>query len=169
MRPSRRSTDWARPRSALCERLRAWLASDDRGSASLEFLTVGVLLLVPVVYLVLALASVQSAALGVEGAARHAARVASLAGDERSAEIVVERSVRVALADYGIDADAASVRLDCGRANDCSAPGARVRVDVDARVVLPLVPSFLGLDRFANVAVAGHATQTVSRFAAVGG
>ena len=53
-----------------------WISrlSDD-GSASLEFITVGLLLLVPLVYLVLTIAAVQGAALGVEGAARQASRV----------------------------------------------------------------------------------------------
>lgn len=39
----------------------------DDGTASLEFLTVGILLLVPLVYLVLAVAAIQAGALGVEG------------------------------------------------------------------------------------------------------
>ena len=39
------------------------------------------LLLVPIVYLVLALASVQGGALAVEGAARQAARIAVQSGD----------------------------------------------------------------------------------------
>ena len=47
---SRRSTD---------------LLTGERGSASLEFLTVGMILLVPLVYLVLAVAAIQAAALGV--------------------------------------------------------------------------------------------------------
>lgn len=45
------------------------LAADDSGSASLEFVTVGLLLLVPTVYLVVALSALESASFGVEGAA----------------------------------------------------------------------------------------------------
>jgi len=136
----------------------------ERGSASLEFLTVGVLLLVPLVYLVLALASVQGGALAVEGAARQAARVAIAAGDRDATESVVERTVAVALADYGIDADAASVDIDC-QAADCAAPGSRIRVSVRATVRLPLVPDVLDLDRLGSVPLDASATQTVSRFA----
>ncbi|MCA1943576.1 MAG: pilus assembly protein, partial [Yonghaparkia sp.] len=47
----------------------------DRGSASLEFLVAGLLMLVPLVYLILTLGTIQSAALATEGAARQAARV----------------------------------------------------------------------------------------------
>ena len=77
--------------------------SSERGSASLEFLTVGMILLVPLVYLVLVVAAIQGGALAVEGAARQAARVAVLAATQASADAAVDRVVRVALADYGVD------------------------------------------------------------------
>lgn len=142
---------------------RSRLSADD-GSASLEFLTVGVLLLVPLVYLVLAVAAVQAGALGVEGAARQAARVAVLAADRDASDAAVDRAVRVTLADYGIDAAEASVTVDCDGA-DCHEPGARVTVSVVARVELPLVPDVLSLSTIGSVPVEATATQTVSRFA----
>ncbi|RII97030.1 hypothetical protein DZF97_17400, partial [Clavibacter nebraskensis] len=65
--------------------MRPWNAwADDRGSAVLEFITAGVLLLVPLVYLVLAMSAIQGAALGTEGAARQAARVYVRADDDAS-------------------------------------------------------------------------------------
>ena len=85
----------------------------EAGSASIEFLTVGLLLLVPLVYLVLALAAVQGAALGVEGAARQASRMFVQAHDEASAESAAHDAISVALADYGMDAGGARVRIDC--------------------------------------------------------
>lgn len=148
MRPSRRSTD---------------SRADERGSASLEFLTVGIILLVPLVYLVLAVAAVQAGALGVEGAARQAARVAVLAADQGASDAAVERAVRVALADYGLDAGAASVTVTCDGV-DCFEPEARVSVRVIARVELPLVPDFLSLSAIGSVPIEASATQTVSRF-----
>lgn len=142
---------------------RSRLSADD-GSASLEFLTVGVLLLVPLVYLVLAVAAVQAGALGVEGAARQAARVAALAADRDASNAAVDRAVRITLADYGIDVAAASVAVACDR-DDCLEPGARVSVSVVARVELPLVPDVLSLSAIGSVPVGATATQTVSRFA----
>jgi hypothetical protein len=136
----------------------------ERGSASLEFLTVGIILLVPLVYLVLALAAIQAGALGVEGAARQAARVAVAATTASDSDAAVTRVVQVALADYGIDEAAASVTVRCDRA-DCSEAGARVSVSVAARVELPLVPDFLALSAVGTVPVEASATQTVSRFA----
>src|SRR6187431_3213894 len=108
MQPSKRSIDDGDPAAHVDSMLR-----EERGSASLEFLTVGMLLLVPIVYLVLALASVQGGALAVEGAARQAARIAVQSGDLSLAESAVDRAVRVTLADYGVDADAASVVIEC--------------------------------------------------------
>ena len=66
--------------------------SSEAGSASLEFLTVGVILLVPLVYLVLAMSAIQAGALAVEGAARQAARVAVQAIDSGAADVAVEAS-----------------------------------------------------------------------------
>ena len=136
----------------------------DDGTASLEFLTVGVLLLVPLVYLVLAVAAIQAGALGVEGAARQAARVAVLGAETGASDAAVERAVRVTLDDYGIDAGAASVSVTCDRA-DCTDAGAHVTVAVRARVQLPLVPDVLALSAVGSVPIEASATQTVSRFA----
>ena len=54
-------------------RWRRW--TDDDGNASLEFITAGMILLLPLVYLVLVVAAVQAGSLAVEGAARQAVRV----------------------------------------------------------------------------------------------
>ncbi|MFF2369707.1 TadE family protein [Agromyces sp. NPDC058110] len=156
---SRRSGDAAESPSTRGLRL-----GDDRGSASLEFLTVGLLLLVPIVYLVLSLAAIQAAAFAVEGAARHAARIAADGpGGAARASGDVERAVRIALEDFGIDADSASVTIEC-ESPEC-APGERLDVTVAARVSLPLVPDVLDLPGLASVPVESAATQTISRFA----
>jgi hypothetical protein len=165
MRRSRRSTDGTGVWRAIRRRLTT--LAHEHGSASLEFLTVGIILLVPLVYLVLALAAVQAGALAVEGAARQAARVAVIAADRGESDAAVDRAVRVALADYGIDAAAAFVRVTCDR-TECLEPGARVSVSVLARVELPLVPDFLALTAVGSVPIEASATQTVSRFAGAG-
>jgi hypothetical protein len=151
MRRSRRSSDAPRGRLGA-----------ERGSASLEFLTVGMILLVPLVYLVLAVASIQAAALGVEGAARQAARVAVLRADGTGPTADVERTVRVVLADYGVEAGAASVDLSCSA--ECDEPGSRITVSVRAAVALPLVPQALASSSIGTVQLASSATHTVSRF-----
>ncbi|MFT2815846.1 hypothetical protein [Leifsonia sp. A12D58] len=137
---------------------------DDSGSASLEFITVGMILLVPLVYLVLALSAVQGGALAVEGAARQAARVYVLAADDAAARAGAARAVEVALADYGLENQAVTVQVDCETPDRCLTPRSGVTVTVRVVVPLPLVPDVLSLGNVAALPVEGTATQIVSRF-----
>jgi hypothetical protein len=137
----------------------------DGGSASIEFLTVGLLLLVPLVYLVLALAAAQGAALGVEGAARQASRVFVQSRDEGSAEAAAHDAIAVTLGDYGVDAGDARVRIAC--APDparCLTRRGFVTVRIDASVELPLVPPALGTVLPLRIPLQAVATEQVSRF-----
>lgn len=142
-------------------RSRRW--SDDDGSAALEFVTVGLLLLLPLVYLILVVAAVQSGALASEAAARHAARLFVQHTDVASAEAVARRTVDFTLADYGVDADASAVSISCSPAA-CLEPGALVSVRVTVSVPLPLVPQALPGDFPLSVDLAASAAQRVSRF-----
>jgi Flp pilus assembly protein TadG len=134
------------------------------GSASLEFLTAGLILLIPLVYLVVALSAIQGGAMAVEGAARQAARVYVQSPDADEAIARAARAVEFGLADYGIDAADADVRIDCESSRDCLARQNTVTVTVDVLVPLPLVPDVLSLRNLASVPVQASATQTVSRF-----
>ncbi len=143
------------------------LAASDDGSASLEFITVGVLLLVPLVYLVLVVSSLQSASLGVEGAARQASRVFVQAESEADARAAAERAIRVTLADYGLDADDAEVAISCRPdPADCLARRGFVTVEIATVVPLPLAPPVLAVAVPLGVPVQALATEQVSRFRA---
>jgi Flp pilus assembly protein TadG len=72
--------------------------STEDGNAIVEFHFLGLLLLVPLVYLMLAILDVQRASYGVTQAAREAARVYSVTGDQGQAEF----AARVALDDQRI-------------------------------------------------------------------
>jgi len=157
----RRSRRWA-------SRVARWLrdaARDDRGSASLEFITVGVLLLVPTVYLVLALSALESASFGVEGAARQATRVFVQSESEGAAESAARTAIQVTLADYGLDAQNAHVSISC-RPNpaDCLTRRGYVTVTITTTVPLPLMPPVLQLHLPAGIPVQSVATEQVSRF-----
>ena len=144
---------------AITERMR-----DDDGSASLEFITVGMILLVPLVYLVLVLSAVQGGALAVEGAARQAARVYVLAADDDEGTAGAARAVEVALADFGLENQTVTVQVDCENPDRCLTPRSSVTVTVRVVVPLPLVPDVLSLGDVAALPVEASATQTVSRF-----
>ncbi len=156
--------DRAHQRPSLLDRARERLV-DDAGTASLEFLTVGVLLMVPLVYLVLALGQIQHAVLGIEGAARHAARVLAQAETHEAGMAAADRATVVALADAGLEPGAVEVAIACAPdPSACTTPRGTVTVRIDARVPLPLAPPVLELDVGVGVPVSAQATQPVSAF-----
>lgn len=145
--------------------MRRWRIWNDDGSSSLEFITIGVLLLVPMVYLVLAVSSVQAATLATEGAARQAARVYVLAETDAAAASAAQRAIAFALADDGLDAGAAEIRIDCApNPGTCLTRRGTVTVTVRVEVALPLVPDALNFRTSASVPVQARAAQQVSRF-----
>jgi hypothetical protein len=141
----------------------AW--ADDRGSAALEFTTAGVLLLVPLVYLVLALSAIQGAALGTEGAARQAARVYVRADDDATGRREARSAVDVALADHGVAPDGIALDISCTPdPTRCHAPHSLVHVSVRVAAALPLAPPVIGPDAPGSIAVHGDADERVSVF-----
>ena len=139
--------------------------ADEVGTASLEFVTAGMILLLPMVYLVLTMSALQAGSLAVEGAARHAARVYVQAPDTRDAEAEAERAIRFALADYGLDPSEASVAISCSpRPVDCLRRRGIVTITVEVSVGLPLVPSALTIGGPVTVPLRSTATEQVSRF-----
>lgn len=137
----------------------------ERGSAALEFVTVGMILLVPLVYLVLAVSAIQAGALSIEGASRQAARVyvqgRSLSDAAASAQLAVE----FALADYGLKPGQATVQISCvPNPTECLTRRGFVTVTVSASVALPLTPTALGGGPALAVPLSATATQQVSRF-----
>lgn len=137
---------------------------DDCGSAALEFITVGLILLIPLVYLVVALGAIQEQTLGVEAAARHVARAMSQASDVESATASGEAVLSAVSREYHLDPDSVTVSAACAPEGlACPAPAAILRVTVSARVRLPLMPPVLGLDRAASIPVEATAVQRVPR------
>ncbi|MCR2793054.1 TadE family protein [Microbacterium sp. zg.Y625] len=140
-------------------------AGDDEGAAALEFILVGVILLVPLVYLIVALGAVQGQTLGVESGARHIARAVATAPDAATAAARTDAILASVVDEYGLAPDAVEVAISCTPAGAaCPASGATLRVTVATRVTLPLVPSVLGLESIASVPVEAASVQKVSRF-----
>ncbi|RLQ85766.1 hypothetical protein [Mycetocola zhadangensis] len=136
----------------------------ETGTAALEFITVGLILLVPLVYLVITLAALQAGTLAVEGAARQAVRVFVQAPNQEEAAARASRAIEFGLADYGVNAASASTSVQCSGAPSCPSRNAIVTVTVRVNVPLPLVPDVLDLSSAASVPIESSATQRVSRF-----
>lgn len=137
---------------------------DDDGSAALEFIAVGVIFLVPLVYLVITLGAVQEQLLGVEAAARHTARVIGQADDAAMAAKNSDVLMTNVIDEYGMDASRVEVSVSCTPSgSECPAAGATVIVTVSTFVSLPLVPPIFGLDTAASIPLQAAAAQKVSR------
>lgn len=154
----RRSSRWSEP-------VRRRTDLDDDGSAAIEFIFVGLLMLVPIVYLVVALGTVQHQALGAESGARHIARAVSMSLDPADADERADAVLATVLDEYGLDPGSVRVDITCaGTASSCPSAGATVVVTVSTRVPLPFAPPVFGLDRLAQIPVEAVAVQKVSRF-----
>ena len=117
----------------------------DDGTAVIEFVGVTLLLLLPLLYLLLAVFSVQRAAFGVTQAAREAGRAYSTAPSSAVGLQRAQYAARLTMTDQGV-ADRTSVRFapegtNCGSSSADGAasltPGARFVVCVTSRAPLP--------------------------------
>jgi Na+-transporting methylmalonyl-CoA/oxaloacetate decarboxylase gamma subunit len=115
----------------------------DEGNASVEFLGIALVLLVPLVYLVLLVGRLEAASFAVEGAARESARVAAAADTAELGRARALEATTIALADQRFDDDPSqALTLTCS-SQPCLAPASEVEARVTVRVPLPFVPGFV--------------------------
>ena len=132
------------------------------GTATIEFVWLSILLLVPFVSILVAVYDAQRASYGVSTASRSAARAFLQAPDVASGEQRARLAARVALDDQGLPD--ASVRITClPSPADCLQPGSSVRVVVRTTQALPLTPSALG-DQLGGITVDSTHTQPYGTF-----
>lgn len=121
--------------------VRSRLRRDD-GSAVVEFVVVAVCMLVPLIYVVTSVASVQSAMFASTQAVREAGRAFSMATGEARGRAAAVAAARLAFADHGLELPADRLTIGCP-AGPCLAPGSVVDVELDWDVPLPWLPDFL--------------------------
>ncbi|MDQ6874953.1 MAG: hypothetical protein M3042_07850 [Actinomycetota bacterium] len=127
------------------------MTHDDDGRAMIEFVFLGVLTLVPLLYLVVAVFQVERNVFAVTQAAREAGRAYATAADPASAERRASYAADLALRDQGLGSSGVSLRYlpvsaSCGSAAagaQTLAPGAEFAVCVTRTVQLPGVPGYL--------------------------
>lgn len=120
---------------------------DDRGSAVVEFVFVAVVMLVPLVYLLVAVAVVQRNQVAVADAAREAGRAFATSDSPDSAGPRVMTAVRLALSGQHVPNDVdlrfVATGSGCADANTVTPtldPGAQFTVCVSRHVGVPGVP-----------------------------
>lgn len=118
---------------------------DDRGSAIVELVWLGILLLVPLLWIVLSVSQVQQGAFGVTAAARAAGRAYALAPDDATGHRAAEDVARRALADQGLAHAPLQVTVTCTPyPHDCHNGSSVITVRIRSSVALPLLPDVLG-------------------------
>lgn len=135
-------------------RLWAWIRTrlaDQSGNAMIEFVFLGIILLIPLIYLVLAASYVQRNIYGVTQAAREAGRAYATADDSGSGLDRAEYAAQLAMQDQRTATDLTLGWVptggDCDHASTVPpplAPGAVFAVCVTRHITIPGVPSFVG-------------------------
>ncbi|MFY0407582.1 hypothetical protein [Solicola sp. PLA-1-18] len=124
------------------------MTRDEQGSAIVEVTWLALILLVPLVYLLLAVFDLQRASYGVSAASRAAGRAFVLAPDQQTGYARAEKAADLALRDQGLGIGSGRVRVTCRPdPRRCLVPGSIVTVVVRTYQPLPLVPSVLGSGR----------------------
>ena len=122
-----------------------WTSRNERGTALVEVTLLSILLLVPLLYVVLAVFDVQRSAFALDAATRAAGRAYTLSPSQGEAVARARSAAAVAMADQGLDLGAASVVVSCRPdPRACLSPGSVVQVRMTLAVDLPLMPDALG-------------------------
>ncbi len=134
------------------------------GSALVELTWLGLLLLVPMLWILVSVFEVQRGAFAVSAAARSAGRAYALAPTDGEGHQRAVAAARQALADQGIEDAPLDVRVTCRPfPADCHSGTSVVTVVIRSRVDLPLLPSALGGRRPAFALDASH-TVPIGQF-----
>ena len=147
-------------------RLAVLRTAGERGSALVEFVFLGVLLVVPLIYLVMTLARVQAGTYAVSTAAREAGRAYVTAYDADRAEARARAAATIAFEDQGFGSEQAAVTMRCD-GSPCLRPEGRIEISAQVTVPLPLVPSFARDVVPLEVPLSAKHVAVVDRFRAV--
>lgn len=141
----------------------------DDGSAVVEFVVLGMVMLLPLMYLVLTLGRIQAAAYATAGGARAAARAMATAPEQADGLVRARQSVELGLRDQGFDTTGeAALTLTCS-ASPCLSPQGRIEAAVHVDVVLPGVPALFDAVVPTHVSVTSRHVVAVDYFRAAAG
>lgn len=115
----------------------------DDGSATVEFIGLTLILLIPAIYLLLTISQLQAAGYAVVAASDQAAKTVGFHQDSSIAQSRAYETVSLTVTSYSLDPEAVETSIQCSNA-DCTTPGTRISVHVAVDVRLPLIPTFLG-------------------------
>jgi hypothetical protein len=142
---------------------------DEQGSALVELSWLGILLILPMLWIVMSVFAVQRGAFGVSAAARAAARAYALAPDDPTGLVRAREAAKIALDDQGLNDVRPVVGVSCTPyPGDCHQGTSVITVSVHSHVVLPLMPTALGGGR-PSFALDASQTVPIGQFQEVSG
>lgn len=115
------------------------VGTGDRGSAVVEFIGIGIGMLIPMVYVLLAAAGVQSGVFASTQAVREAGRAFVSSATPEEAHLRATAAARMAFEDHAIALPEGAVTVTC-LGGPCLTPGTDVIVDVRWQATLPWLP-----------------------------
>ena len=130
------------------------------GRASLEFLSVGIVLFVPLMWGAITLLEIQKASMAADAAARHAVRVFTSSTSLEAARQRVQRAVGETLTEFDVSA-VHHIIVECEPRSQCLSPGSWALLTVSAEVPLSGIPALPVSTPWA-VPVQGSAAAQVS-------
>lgn len=132
------------------------------GSAIVEFVFLAVLMMVPLFFLVMVLARLQSGAYAVSAASREAGRAYVTAQVAAQAPSRAQSAAGLAFADQGFGHEG-RIEIGCD-GTPCLRPEGRIQVTATISVPMPLVPDFFSGIVPMQIPVSATHVATVDRF-----
>ncbi|WP_421084619.1 hypothetical protein [Rothia nasimurium] len=109
----------------------------ETGSALIEFIGLGAMLMIPTVYFLLSIFAMQSRAFAASHASAHALQVIQQLPESHRTQAVAQNIAELAAGDYGLDGHRVTATLLC---ETTCGPADRISVQVSVEVPLPLIP-----------------------------
>ena len=132
------------------------------GSAIVEFVFLAVMMMVPLFFLVMVLARLQSGAYAVSAASREAGRAYVTAQVAAQAPSRAQSAAGLAFADQGFEQEG-RIEIECD-GMPCLRPEGRIQVTARISVPMPLVPAFFSGIVPMRIPVSATHVATVDRF-----
>ncbi len=138
--------------------------SSERGSAVVEFIVMGVGVLIPLAYVVIAVAQVIGAQAAAQHAVREAGRVFVRDASVQTGEVRARQAADIAFADRGLELPESAIDFSCPGA--CLTPGSTLSVDLAWDMPLPWMPA--GLDSWLAVPIRASSEYPVDEYRPAG-
>lgn len=138
----------------------------DHGSAMLEFIVVGVAIVMPLVYVAIAVMTLHAGSFAAHAAAREAARAFMASGSIAQGNALAVAIAQQAFIDHGVSTATPTLVITC-TGGPCLLPGTLVNVEVATAIPLPLIPRW-GESAPLSVPIDANVTFMVDQFRQAG-